>query len=59
MSKMRAMQVTYPGGPFALVEREIPERAADTTTATASLIENWTDESEKRTWFLEEIAQDF
>lgn len=25
MSKMRAMQVTHPGGPFELVEREIPE----------------------------------
>ena len=26
--------------------------------ATASLIENWIDESERRTWFLAEIAQD-
>ena len=28
MSKMRAVQVTQPNGPFELVEREIPEPAA-------------------------------
>ena len=28
MSKMRAMQVTPAGGPFELVEREIPEPGA-------------------------------
>jgi len=28
MSKMRAMQVTHAGGPFELVEREIPEPGA-------------------------------
>jgi len=28
MSKMRVMQVTHPGGPFELVEREIPEPGA-------------------------------
>jgi starvation-inducible DNA-binding protein len=27
--------------------------------ATASLIENWTDETERRTWFLAEILGDF
>jgi starvation-inducible DNA-binding protein len=36
---------------------EICDRHND--VATASLIEVWIDESEKRTWFLAEIAQDF
>jgi starvation-inducible DNA-binding protein len=35
---------------------EICDRHND--VATASLIENWIDDSEKRTWFLAEIAQD-
>ena len=35
---------------------EICDRHND--VATASLIENWIDESERRTWFLAEIAQD-
>jgi starvation-inducible DNA-binding protein len=35
---------------------EICDRHND--VATASLIEVWIDESEKRTWFLAEIAQD-
>src|SRR5438093_4349830 len=35
---------------------EICDRHND--VATASLIENWIDESERRTWFLAEITQD-
>ena len=34
---------------------EICERVGD--TATASMIENWVDQSERRTWFLFEITQ--
>jgi starvation-inducible DNA-binding protein len=36
--------------------REVCERHDD--VATASLIENWIDESERRSWFLREIAQE-
>jgi starvation-inducible DNA-binding protein len=36
--------------------REVCDRHND--VATASLIEVWIDESEKRTWFLAEIMQD-
>jgi starvation-inducible DNA-binding protein len=35
---------------------EVCDRHND--VATASLIEVWTDETEKRTWFLAEIARD-
>ncbi len=35
---------------------EVCERHDD--VATASLIENWIDESERRSWFLREIAQE-
>jgi len=35
---------------------EVYDRHDD--VATASLIENWIDESERRTWFLAEILQD-
>jgi starvation-inducible DNA-binding protein len=36
---------------------EVCDRHTD--VATASLIENWIDETERRTWFLSEIVQDF
>ncbi|HEV8722428.1 MAG TPA: DNA starvation/stationary phase protection protein [Candidatus Binatia bacterium] len=36
---------------------EVCDRHND--VATASLIENWIDETERRTWFLSEIVQDF
>jgi starvation-inducible DNA-binding protein len=35
---------------------EVCDRHKD--VATASLIENWIDESERRTWFLSEITRD-
>jgi starvation-inducible DNA-binding protein len=35
---------------------EVCEKHND--VATASLIENWIDEAERRTWFLSEIVQD-
>jgi starvation-inducible DNA-binding protein len=39
--------------------REAHEVADDhEDVATASLIENWIDQTEKRTWFLFEAAQD-
>jgi starvation-inducible DNA-binding protein len=40
---------------FARAVHEICDRHSD--VATASLIEVWIDESERRTWFLAEIAQ--
>ena len=41
----------------AAAMRKAHEVATSTTTsATASLIENWIDETEKRTWFLFEAA---
>jgi starvation-inducible DNA-binding protein len=41
---------------FLRATHEVCDRHND--VATASLIENWIDESEQRTWFLAEIAQD-
>jgi starvation-inducible DNA-binding protein len=41
---------------FLRATHEVCDRHND--VATASLIENWIDESERRTWFLSEIAQD-
>ena len=35
---------------------EVCDRHGD--VATASLIENWIDQSERRTWFLSEIVSD-
>jgi len=43
---VRAMRVTH----------EICDRHND--VATASMIENWIDQAERRTWFLSEIARD-
>ena len=42
---------------FLRATHEICDRHND--EATASLIENWIDETERRTWFLSEIASDF
>jgi starvation-inducible DNA-binding protein len=39
---------------FLRATHEVCERHND--VATASLIENWIDEAERRTWFLSEIA---
>ena len=41
---------------FLRSAHEICERHSD--VATASLIENWIDESERRTWFVAEIVND-
>jgi starvation-inducible DNA-binding protein len=44
---------------FAMTD-EIPERAQvrrDNDVATASLIENWIGQSERRLWFLSEITK--
>ncbi|MGC1902827.1 MAG: DNA starvation/stationary phase protection protein [Candidatus Acidiferrum sp.] len=41
---------------FLRATHEVCERHAD--IATASLIESWTDQTERRTWFLSEIISD-
>ena len=41
---------------FLRATHEVCERHRD--IATASLIENWTDQAERRTWFLSEIISD-
>lgn len=41
---------------FLRATHEVCERHAD--IATASLIESWTDQAERRTWFLSEIISD-
>jgi len=41
---------------FLRITHEVCEKYND--VATASLIENWIDETERRTWFLSEIVQD-
>jgi starvation-inducible DNA-binding protein len=42
---------------FLRLTHEVCEKHND--VATASLVENWIDETERRTWFLSEISRDF
>jgi DNA-binding ferritin-like protein len=48
--------VTGASGGIGRAAHELCDRYSD--VATASLIEVWIDDSEKRTWFLAEINQD-
>ena len=54
MSKMRVMQVTRPGGPFELAERDIPEPGIGQVRSDARAHNSRTEDSDLLDSFLHE-----
>jgi DNA-binding ferritin-like protein len=55
-STVPAATYRFKSSPVLYATHEVCDRHND--VATASLIENWIDETERRTWFLAEIRSD-